>query len=220
LRSILTITTPATDLTLLTIDEMRAAVGVIGGGSDAALRAMEKRVAAAIMTECGIAVGAGAAPTLRRETLTETFRQEIRYAAAPDALVLARRHDVAIASIVEDDVTLLDADFVVDPESGIVTKLCNDFPAWWFARKIVVVYAAGFVTVPEDLKQAAIDFMRLAWFEKNRDPSLKSEVVLIPDVRRVERTFWVGSVPGQSNEGPVPDIVAGQLTRFRNMMVA
>ncbi|PWJ93531.1 hypothetical protein C8D77_101210 [Mesorhizobium loti] len=220
MKSLLTITTPATDLTLLTLDEMRAATNVTGNGQDATLRSMERRVAAAIMSECGIAIGAGSPPTLHRETVTQTFRQDFGFYDFPDALILARRHDVEIASLVEDTETVVDTDYLVDPESGLVSRLRIDQPTVWIARKIVVTYAAGFATIPEDLKQAATDFMRLLWFERKRDPSLKSEVVLIPDVRRVEQTYWVGSVPGQSTEGPVPDVVAGQLTRFRNTMGA
>jgi hypothetical protein len=65
-----------------------------------------------------------------------------------------------------------------------------------------------------------MDFMRLAWAEKDRDPSLKTEVIDIPNVQRVERGYWVGSVPGQSTETAVPDVVAGQLARYRNVGVA
>ena len=52
-----------------------------------------------------------------------------------------------------------------------------------------------------------------------RDPALKSEVVDIPDVERTEKSWWVGSVPGQSNEGAVPDVVSGQLKRFRHLAI-
>ncbi len=62
--------------------------------------------------------------------------------------------------------------------------------------------------------------MRLTLAERGRDPSLKSEVVVIPDVRRVERDFWVGPIPGQATESAVPEIVAGKLTRFYNPTVA
>lgn len=214
MKSFLTITTPASDLSLLTIEEMRAAAGVTGGASDTALRAMERKVAASIMSECNIAIGAGSPPTLLRETLTQTI-----YQACGESLILARRHDVVITSIVEDDVTLLDTDFIVDPESGLTTKFCSDYPAWWSARKVVVVYAAGFATVPEDLKAAATDYFRASWQEQSRDPLVKSERVKVENVDEVERQFWVGSVPGQSSEGAVPDVVAGQLKRFRNAAI-
>ncbi|RWP31815.1 hypothetical protein [Mesorhizobium sp.] len=216
MHSVLVVTTPASDLSLLTQAERREAIGVTDSSQDVKLAALDLRLAAAIVTECGIAIGAGAEPTLHQETITETFRQ-----VDVAELVLSRRHEIEVTSLVEDGVALtVDASFIVHPESGIATRLCDDRPRRWCAAKVVVVYKAGFVTVPGDLKMAAMDFMRLAWAEKKRDPSLKSEVVDIPDVRRVERGYWVGSVPGQSNEGAVPDIVAGQLTRFRNMMVA
>lgn len=214
MRSFLTVTSPASDLTLLTIQEMRDAAGVTGTGSDAALQAMEAQNAASIMSECDIAVGAGAPPTLRKERLTETI-----YQACAESLVLSRRHEIAINSIVEDGVTLLNTDFQVDPESGVVTKLCDDFPVFWSAKKIVVVYDAGFATVPGDLKKVATDFLRSTWLEKARDPKIKRERVKVDGVDDTETEYWVGSIPGQSNEGAVPDIVAGQLTRFRNYRV-
>jgi hypothetical protein len=215
MKSLLTITTAASDLALLTIEEMRAAAGVTGGGSDTALQAMERRVAASIMSECNIAIGGGSPPTLLRETLTQTI-----YQACGESLILARRHDIVITSIVEDDVTLLAADYMVDPESGLATKLCNDYPSWWSARKIVVVYAAGFTTVPADLKMAATDFFRSSWQEQSRDPLVKSQRENVPGLMEKETAYWVGSIPGQSNEGAVPDLVAGQLKRFRNMALA
>lgn len=209
MRSFLTVTTPAPDLALLTIAEMRAAAGVTGSGSDAALIAMEARCAAAIMTYCGIAVAGGYPPTLRRETLTETI-----YQLCNERLFLSRRHDIEITSIVEDAVTLVDADFLVEPEYGNLTKLCSDYPSWWSSRKVVVVYDAGFAIVPGDLKMAAMDFLRSTWIEQGRDPLVKSERVKVDNVDEVERQFWVGSIPGQSNEGAVPALVAGQLKRF------
>lgn len=212
MRSFLTITTPASDLALLTIEEMRAAAGISGGSSDTELRAMERRIAASIMSECNIAVGSGSPPTLLRETLTQTI-----YQACGENLILSRRHDVAISSLVEDGVTLTADDLLVDPESGIVNKLCNDYPTWWSAQKIIVTYDAGFTTVPADLKMAAIDFFRTSWQEQGRDPLVKSERVKVENVDEVERQFWVGSVPGQTSEGAVPDVVAGQLKRFRNI---
>ncbi|TIL30030.1 hypothetical protein [Mesorhizobium sp.] len=216
MHSVLVVSTPATDRSLLSQAERREAVGVTDSSQDAKLATLDLRLGAAIMAECNIAIGAGAEPTLLQETLTETCRK-----VDAAVMVLARRHNVEITSLIEDGVTLTkDVGFTVDPESGLVTRLSDDCPRRWCAAKVVVVYKAGFAAVPDDLKLAAMDFMRLAWAEKKRDPSLKSEVIDIPDVRRVERGYWVGSVPGQSNEGAVPDIVAGQLTRFRNMMVA
>ncbi len=210
----LVVTSPASSLALLTIDELREAAGVSGSSQDTKLTALGLRNAADITTECDIAVGSGGPPTLRRETLTETLRT-----VRAGAIALSRRHEVEIASIVEDDVPLDAEDYVVDPESGLVHRLCDDNPIDWCARKVVIVYAAGFDTIPGDLQHAAMDFARLSWLEKDRDPLVKSEEIDVEGIDRVKRDFWVGSVPGQSSEGAVPDVVAGQLKRFKNYTV-
>jgi hypothetical protein len=213
-HSLLSVTTPASSLQLLTIEQMREAAGITGSGSDILLTAMGLRLAAAVTTECCVAVGAGAPPTLLRETLTETYRMVY----AP-VIALSRRHEVEITSVTVDGVAVDPVDYVVDPESGLLTRLSGDDPISWQARKVVVVYAAGFDTVPGDLAMSMMDFFRLAWLERGRDPMVKSERTDVPGVMERERQYWVGSVPGQSNEGAVPDVVAGQLARFRNFSV-
>lgn len=208
---VLTIVTPAADPGLLTIDQLRDACGVAGAAHDAALIAMGRRISAAISAECNIAIGAGAVPTLRRETVIDTCRM-VRSAR----LLLLRRHEVEISSIVVDGTALDVDDYVVDPESGLIAKFCSDEPVPWCASKVVVTYAAGFDTIPGDLEQAARDFARLTWLERNRDPSVKGSETEVPGVLRQRTDYWAGSVPGQAGEGPVPDVVAGQLARFRN----
>lgn len=214
MTSFLTITAPAASLALLSIAELRAAAGVTGTDQDAELVALGLRVAASIMSECNIAVGVGGEPTLWQETLTETF-----YQACGEKIILSRRHNVQITSVTADGATMDADNYLVDPQSGILRRLCNDLPIKWDRRKVVVVYKAGFTQIPGDLKQASIDFVRFSWLESKRDPALKSEVVDIPDVERMEKSWWVGSVPGQSNEGAVPDVVSGQLKRFRNLAI-
>lgn len=210
----MTVTTAASDLQLLTIGEMRDAAGADDGSSDIALSALGLRIAADIMAECNVATGSGANPTLRRETLTEVLR-----GVHADEIVLRRRHDITITSVVEDGVTLDAADYVVDPESGILNRLESDMPVSWCAQKVTIVYAAGFDTVPQDLKDAATDFFRASWLALTRDPLVRSERTDIPGVMEQERQYWVGSVPGQSNEGAVPDTIDGKLKRYRNAVV-
>lgn len=212
--STLAIATPAPDRTLLTIEEMRAATNVVGGSDDARLTDLQKRIAASITAECNIAIGSGADPTLRRERVIQTFRRvDVEY------LVLSRRHNVSIDSIVVDDETLAVGDYEVEAEAGLLWRLRDDCPRRWRGQKVVVTYFAGFENVPDDLKLAASDFVRFAWLESKRDPALRSERKNIFQVQETERTFWVGSVPGQGSEGAVPDIVSGQLKRFRNSSV-
>lgn len=223
LRPSLTVTTPAASLALLTVAELRAAAGVTDGSQDVTLQALGLSVAAAIMSECNIAIGAGGEPTLFRETLTETFYWPY-WPNRPNScdLVLSRRHNIAVTSVtVDTDAPLVvNTDYRVNPESGILSRVNSGYPISWWGQTIVVVYAAGFVTIPADLKQAATDFFRATFNEAGRDPFVKEQETEIPGVERQRIAYWVGSIPGQSSEGAVPDIVAGQLKRFRNAVVA
>lgn len=210
------ITTPATDRTLLTIDELRFLAGVSNGARDLELRNLETRIAASIMSECNIAIGSGAEPTLRRETLTETI-----YAPMDgEFLILSRRHSVSVSSLTLDGSIISASGYVVDPEKGVLLRLEGTYPCYWSGQIAVVLYDAGFATVPGDLKQAAMDYFRGSLAEAGRDPFVKSETKDVPGVGSRTREFWVGNIPGQSSDGPVPAIVAEQLKRFRNRLVA
>ncbi|KQS78087.1 hypothetical protein [Rhizobium sp. Leaf383] len=215
MRGILRIVTPATDLALLTPDERRAAAGLrsVDTSQDPLLEAMDRRVAASICAECNVAVAAGAVPTLLQETLEETFR-----GVRGEDLLLARRHEVEIVSLNIGGSMLTGTDHYVDPEVGILRRLYDDQIVTWGAGKIVVTYKAGFQEIPADLKMAALDFFRFAWLERERDPSLKSEEIDVPDVMRTKRDYWVGAIPGCSGEAAVPPVVAGQLIRYRNLL--
>lgn len=208
----LVITTPATDYSLLSIDEMREAAGVSDGSRDTELRALEARIADSITSECNVAVGVGYKPTLRQETLTETI-----YCPTGTYVMLSRRHEVSITSVTIDGTDTTEV--VIEPESGILRRLSGNYPAVWCGSLAVIVYQAGFATVPGDLKQAAMDFYRGSLGEAGRDPYVKSEVKDIPGVGRHEVDYWVGNIPGRVSEGAVPAVVAGQLKRFRNTVI-
>jgi hypothetical protein len=211
MHSTLVITDAADSLALLTEAELREAAGVSDDSQDTALAAMGLRVAAVITSECNVAVGRGSEPTLLQETLTETFRL-----VSTDALRLSRRFEVDVDTLTEDDVVLVeDTDFLVDQETGLITRLCSDWPVRWCAEKIVVVYDAGFSEVPDDLANAAMDLVKIRYLEQTRNPLVKSLREDIPGVAERETDYWVGAMPGQSN-GAIPVQVSGQLKRFRN----
>lgn len=180
----ITITTPAPDLTLLSITEMRAAAGIIGSTQDPALQAMEARIADAIAVECNVAIGGANRPTLKRETVTETMR-----ASRQQAIVLSRRHAVEVASVSVDGVDLASDEFEVDPESGQLFRLRDGMPVPWHGR-IVIVYDAGFTTVPSDLKAVAMDMFKSTWLEQSRDTTIRSTESDIPGVMREKIEFF------------------------------
>lgn len=179
----LVVTTPAEDPKLLTAEEMRAAVGVTGSGSDTVLATLNGRISRAIASHCRVATAGVAVPTLRQETLTETFRTGM----SRERLLLSRRPIVSVTSVVEDGETLASADYEIDAASGILLRLENDEPAAWSWQKITVVYVAGWATVPDDLKLAASKLASEIYTVGTRDPNLKRVKVEGVD----EREFWV-----------------------------
>jgi hypothetical protein len=214
LRS-LVVTTPASDLSLLSIEELRALAGVSDGSQDADLRALGLRVAAAITSECNIAIGAGGEPTLRKETLTETI-----YSPRGWQISLSRRHNVSVTSISADGSLIDSSEWLVDSERGLISRVISGFPSSWWGQTFVIIYDAGFETVPGDLKQAAMDYFRALLAEAERDPFVKSMSQDIPGVMTETKDFWVGRMPGQEAAGVMPDVVAAQLKRFRNFAIA
>lgn len=181
----LSVTTAAGDPNLLSVEEMRAAVGVTGSGSDAALLILNGRVSRAIAAHCRVASAGIAVPTLRQETLTETFRTGM----SREKVILSRRPIVSVTSIVEDGETLTGADYEIDPSSGILTRLEDDEPACWSWSKIVVVYVAGWATVPDDIKLAASKLASEIYTVGTRDPNLKR--IEVAGVE--EREFFYGT---------------------------
>ena len=170
----LSVTTAATDLTLLTVAERRAAVDVTDNSKDAELLTLEARVAAMITAACGVVPGGTATPTLRLETLTETLRLS---GCARSELILSRMPIVSVTSLTEIDTALeVDGtDFEIEKNTGVLRRLSSDVVSTWSVGKIVIVYTAGWTTVPDDLKLAAVKFMQAEWQQGSRDPLLMSK---------------------------------------------
>lgn len=217
LRSTFAVLEPASNLSLLSAEERRTAVGLAANDAsqDTILEAIELRVVAAIAAECNVAeadAGSGVEPTLKRERIEQT----VDLYEAANFIPLARRHKIQINSITAGGEVVDESEFRVKSAAGLLYRVgVRPFHVWTAPATIVIDYWAGFDTIPADLKMAAMDFMRVVWLERDRDPALKSENEDIEGIRRIERTYWVGSVPGTTGEGAVPDIVAGQLLRFK-----
>jgi hypothetical protein len=115
------VTTPADDLSLLTIEELRAALGVTGTAEDAALKALGLRLSASIARQCCIASDGINPATLMLETCTETFR-----AVRPqNELILARRPVTAIVSVSESGAIVDPADYEIRRNAGILARLID-----------------------------------------------------------------------------------------------
>lgn len=212
----LVVTTPADDGQLLTIEEMRVAAGLAGDDDsrDEELEAIGISVAADICSECNVAIGQGAEPTLLQETLTETFE----FVRSP-TLRLSRRHEVEIASITIDDEAADAESYRVDPEAGIVSRKASADERGWIGTEVVVVYKAGFTEVPASLRQEALDRFTAQLTAEERDPYIKGETVDIPGVESRRVDYWAGDLPGTSSNGGASQL-SPALKRFLNVVVA
>ncbi len=183
----LSVTTAAADRSLLTLAELRAAAGVPDNSRDAELTTLGARVAAAITGACQVARGGAVPPTLRLETLTETHHND-RHRAE---IVLSRRPVVSVTSVAEIDTVLTSADYEIEAGTGLLRRLAAGRPWCWPCRKVVIVYQAGWQTVPDDLKLAAAKFVQAEyWVDPTKDSVIPAEVMDILE-RGGYVNYWV-----------------------------
>lgn len=179
--STFSVTTPATEISLLTLAELRAAVGSSDPISDADLLTLGRSASSSIARQCCTVDDAVNPPTLLSETCTEIFRW-----TGCGPIRLSRRPVTEIISVTQSGA-------VADPSAYEVVSARNlyavsgDDLSDWAAGRITVVYKAGYATAQGDLKMACMKLVTALNAERGRDPSLKRED--IPGV--LEREFWV-----------------------------
>lgn len=180
------VTAPAADINLLTLEELRAAVGLASGddSQDEKLETLGKRVSSMITAACRVAKDGSNPPTLLLEGCTESFRLK----CSQPALYLSRRPVYQMISVTEAG-TALDQDvhYEVELASGKLTRLSGDDVTCWPAGRIVIEYDAGYATVPEDLKAIAAQLAGGYWADDGVDPMEKR--LSIPGIVDIER--WV-----------------------------
>lgn len=202
MRSILTISTPAAETSLLTIEELRAVAGVSGTAQDTALMTLGRGLSLAIARACAVASDGIRPATLLREGCTEVFRLK---RAAP-RLRLARRPVTAIASVTVNGETLEPFEYEADPASARLERICGDWPA----GAVAVAYRAGYAEAPGDLKIAATKLATALHSDAGRDPNLKRED--IPGIREVE--YWVSEKDNPLLSAEISDLIAPYVERW------
>lgn len=170
--NLLTIPSPNTDRSLLTLAELRVAAGVTDNSRDAELTLLGDYISATITSACHVLTAGAIPPTLRLESVTETFRT--RYSSHPQALPLGRRPVVAITSVTEDTTVLATTDY--EEDQNLLYRLSGSRHIRWPCTAVLVAYSAGYATVPADLKYAALKFARATVQTSDRDPALKRKV--------------------------------------------
>lgn len=178
--SVFSVTSPATETSLLTVAELRAATGISDSGQDAALLALGRSASTAIARQCNVRADAGHPPTLLRETCSETIRW-----SGCGPLMLSRVPVTSILSVTNDGTAV--AETAYEAIGRNLHYLVSDDLSDWPAGKIVVTYVAGFETPPSDMKLAVSKLVTALHAETARDPSLKRDIV--PGVQEYE--YWV-----------------------------
>jgi len=194
---------PATDLTLLSPEDLRIAAGLDRDDTsqDETLAEYEAEVAAEIASDCAIASDGVNPPTLRSEECTDVFR----FGCPAVALYLSRRHVSGIASVVEDGIGLDEPDWRLNAETGKLVRLVNDADVCWSAAKVEIAYTAGFDIVPNELKAEAKSRIKFKASEGSRDPLARSIRTDIPDVESRQVDYQVGGLSRLMGEGLAPE---------------
>lgn len=210
MESIMTITTPAADRSLLTLAELREATGIADGSRDAALTTLGARVASTLAAACRIRSSGVTPATFRLEAVSEVFRE----VWSEKQLFLSRFPVVSVAAVSEDAESVTTADYELMHGAGVLRRLSADRPVCWRGAKITVVYTAGWAVVPDDLKLAAVKTANLLWLESGpspRDPNLRRERV--EGVGEAE--YWVPPASDPLLSGEIRELLA----RFMNFQM-
>lgn len=101
-------------------------------------------------------------------------------------------------------------DFIVDYAKGQITRLDQfGYPRNWHANPIVVVFSAGYATIPPNVVKAVVEIVKGIYFARTRDPNIRSE-----NIEGVyEAQFWFGAGPGSPNG--LPTSITGLLEPYR-----
>jgi hypothetical protein len=196
----LSIPSPNTDRALLTIAQLRAAVGIEDGSKDAELKELGDYVSIMIAQACRVATAPAVPPSLRLETVVETIELDV----PKEWINLARLPVTEVNLVVENETTLDSKKYRRD---GAVARLQRRFGAvagcWLHRCDIAVTYAAGWKNVPPDLARAAIKFVQEEWTTGRRDRLLKR--VRVDGIS--EREFWVDPTKDSVVPAEVMDIL-------------
>jgi hypothetical protein len=203
------ISTPASSRAILSLAEIKAAVGETGSSNDAALTALGGQISDAISLACGVPSDGVTPPTLMRETIIET----VRLREPAQTLVLSRRYIYSVTSVVVAGTTLSTDNYEADKSAGVLRYLSvSGSEVCWPTGKTVVTYSAGFTTAPEPLKLAAILLVREQWALSQRDPSIRSESF----DGLGSFTYGTGSLMSQT--GGLPPGVSDLLASYRHTL--
>ena len=221
-RSILTVTSAATNRLLTQLSTVKTLMGLSDTTQDAKLNLLIPSASAAAENFCN--------RTFARDALSEKFQLNfdgIPWQAQQPKSIQLRRFPVVPAAgpivlTLTENGTVLDpaSDFEIDYDVGQITRLdAAGYPRSWPTGQLTVVYTAGYLlpadggrNLPQEIEDAVIDITRARFNAINRDPALKS--VSVPDV--ATETYFSGA---DMVEG-ISDYAKALLDNYRAPVVA
>jgi hypothetical protein len=208
--SITTVIEPAETAALTTLERVKLELGIDNTDGDEILIVKIAEASSDIAVRC--------APTLRRETVTQTFYPDrwsecvsaLRLRNYPVAAIIDRTveeiiemvpTDVLIPGVIVDGVGLDAAEYRFVPENGLLYRA--NFP-WAFCQSVAVTYRGGYLlpgqanrNLPASIEAACVELVSGYWHSRGRDPLVKSET----NFGVAEFQYWVGAV-GEAGDLP------------------
>jgi len=184
-----TVLVAATTIDLAVLATVKDDLQITVSSSDAFLSRALTRASAAAAQYCNRIFGA--------EKVQDTFYTAMAYNTIPLAtklggLQLTRRPVLAVISLTENGVALTNGtDYYVDAIAGQIFRLdANGNDSRWLSSNVIIIYQGGFVlpaqdpslfpagsaTLPLDIVDAAGRIVGQRYFERLRDPFIKTEM--------------------------------------------
>jgi hypothetical protein len=184
----ITVTTPAADQLLATVQGAKNLLGISDTTQDALLGVILDGASSAWSSYCGRVFGS--------EVVTETVPGNDRY-----SLIMGRRPLASVSEVRQDDDVVDTDNYQIESDvAGLLynvnrwTSLTNKRPDYW-----AVDYTAGYVlpnhggtqTLPGDIEQACLETVKTWYLGRCRDMTIRSEQV----GEYVDRSFTGQALP-------------------------
>jgi hypothetical protein len=194
-RRVTEVTTPASDLSLVSLELVKDELDLPMGDfiQDARLLRYIKQCSADVHSYC------------RRIFPVQTYKDsfvsdesDLWSWTAETVLQLSNYPVAAIESLTEGTTVLGTTNYRIDSMTGKICRVNGTNFSYWSGQQTVVQYTAGFDVIPDDVIEATLRLVTMRAHLRGRDPMLK--VREGPTYGREE--FWVGSMPSMAHGMP------------------
>lgn len=208
LKTIVSVVTAASSVDLLTLADLKADLNISGTDQDVWLSRCIRRASTYIANYCNRVL---VQETVREQIFPDRDAFPYQVPNARDTIGLTRWPIISVTSLTEHDHALTkDTDFLVEPDAGQLIRLqsVTGLPMSWNTWPLVVVYSAGYASIPADLQDACSRLVKKMDINRVRDTTVKSE-----EVSGISRTEWW--VPTGADGGNIPPDVADLIDNYR-----